>query len=71
MKRIIRVYQWIDGKEVCHHDPNVIARLILETKVELDIDYFKENGHAKIGSSRDLIGEKVKIGEKVFEVPEH
>jgi hypothetical protein len=71
MKTIVRVYTYPNGKEVCHSEVNKIIELLSKPAEELDLDYLKENGHAKIGTSRDLMGEEVKIGDTTLTIPQH
>lgn len=68
MKSIVRVYVNENGKEVCKHKPAEILKAIASNNHDLDIDYTKENGHAKIGTLGDLAGETVKVGESTVEI---
>ena len=68
MKSIVRVYVNENGKEVCKHKPAEILKAIAGNDHELDIDYLKENGRAKIGTLGDLVGETVKVGETTVEI---
>ena len=68
MKSIVRVYVQENGKEVCKSKPADILKAIAGNDPDLDIDYLRENGHAKIGTLGDLSGETVKVGDGTFEV---
>lgn len=71
MKEIVRIYIYQDGKETCIKDPESMVQLLNTPTDELDLDYNDNRGHAKAGSSRDLIGETVKVGPFEIEITEH
>jgi hypothetical protein len=71
MKEIIRIYIYPDGKETCVKDPEEMVKLLTNPSEELDLDYNDSRGHAKAGTSRDLIGETVKVGESTIEINNH
>jgi hypothetical protein len=71
MKKIVRLYFYHDGKETCVKDPLEMVRLLSDPREEIDLDYHDHRGHAKAASSRDLIGETVKVGEIEIEIINH
>jgi hypothetical protein len=71
MKEIVRLYVYEDHKEVCIKDPDKIVRILLAPTDEIDLDYHDARGHAKIGKSRDFVGQVVKIGDHELQIPEH
>jgi len=71
MKEIVRLYFYTDGKETCVKDPLEMARLLSDPQADIDLDYHDHRGHAKAASSRDLIGETVKVGEIEIEIINH
>jgi hypothetical protein len=71
MNEIVRLYLEQNGKEICIKDPAEMARLLSSVTEEIDLDYHDPRGHAKAGSSRDLIGKTVKIGDHELEIPQH
>lgn len=71
MTTILRIYQEVDGKEVCIREPKEIVKILSKPKQEIDLD-FEQGGRVKMGSSSDFIGQTVKIGEDLeLEIPEH
>ena len=70
MKSIIRVYQTVGGKEQCIQDPDQILKIISGAKEDIDLDWI-QGKQCKISSSRELIGETVKIGDSQIDVHEH
>lgn len=70
MKSIIRVYQIVDGKEQCTQDPDQILKIVSSAKEDIDLDWI-QGKQCKISSSRELIGETVKIGDTQIEIHEH
>jgi hypothetical protein len=70
MTEILRIYPIVKGQETCIKDPKEILKHLSKTKVEVDLD-FNQGGRVKMGTSRDLIGQLVKVGENEFEIPEH
>jgi len=68
MKSIVRVYVKENGREVCKQKPAEIMKAIAGNDPDLDIDYLKENGHAKIGTLSELSGQTVKVGENTVEI---
>lgn len=71
MAQILRLYPIIDGKETCVREPKEIARLLANPSKEIDLDY-ERAGRVKMGSSRDFIGETVKVGDDIqIQIPEH
>jgi hypothetical protein len=71
MIEIVRIYTYPAGKEVCTKDPQEMLKMLANPAEELDLDYHDHRGHAKIATSRDLIGKTVKIGDHELEIPEH
>jgi hypothetical protein len=69
MKQIIRIYE--GPKEVCIKDPEQIVKKLSKPVENFQLDYF-ENKRTFMGTSRELIGETVLIGE-TFEIviPQH
>jgi hypothetical protein len=48
-----------------------MVKLLSDPQEEIDLDYHDARGHAKAATSKDLIGQTVKIGEEEVEIPEH
>ena len=71
MKEIVRLYVYVDRKEVCIKDPAEMVKVLSNPTDDIDLDYHDARGHAKIATSRDLIGQVVKIGEHELQIPEH
>jgi len=71
MNEIVRLYLEQNGTETCIKDPAEMARILSDPQVDIDLDYHDHRGHAKAASSRDLIGQTVKIGEEEIEIPQH
>jgi hypothetical protein len=71
MNEIVRLYFYTDGKETCVKDPHEMVRLLSDPQEEIDLDYHDARGHAKAATSKDLIGQTVKIGEEEVQIPEH
>lgn len=69
MKKIIRIYE--GPKEVCIKDPEQIVKKLSKPAEDYQLDYF-ENERTIMGTSRELIGETVAIGD-TFEIaiPQH
>lgn len=65
MKKILRLYVWVDGKEVCIKDPIKIIETLNNLSTDVDLDY-SVGEHVKIGSTRELIGETVMVGNEDF-----
>lgn len=71
MTTILRIYQVVDGKEVCIREPKEIVKILSKPKEEIDLD-FEQGGRVKMGSSADFIGQTVQVGEALeLEIPEH
>jgi hypothetical protein len=45
--------------------------LLSKPQEDIDLDYHDSRGHAKVATSRDLIGETVQVGEVEIEIPVH
>ena len=71
MKSVVRIYVQENGKENCIKEPKRIIDALTNPKEEIDLDYLMENGHAKIGTSRDIMGEEVLVHGVKVKVPEH
>lgn len=71
MKTIVRLYVIEGGKEVCVKDERLMTRILANLTEEIDLDYHDVRGHAKMATSRDLIGQTVKIGDSELEIPNH
>jgi hypothetical protein len=71
MKRILRIYLYLNGKEQCISDPVEIAKHLSTATESIDLDWADSRGHAKIATSADLAGETVKVGEQEVEIPQH
>lgn len=71
MITILRAYiQEING-ELCIRKPEELVQLLTHPLAEIDIDY-QEGKSVKMGSSKDFIGKKVKVGDEYeIEIPEH
>jgi hypothetical protein len=71
MIEVVRVYAQVEGKEVCIKEADEIVRMLTNPVHELDLDYHDARGHAKAGSSQDLVGQIVKVGELQILINEH
>ena len=67
MRTILRVYIG----PTCIKEPGEIVNQILNLTQPLDIDWAEKSGRVKMGTTQDLSGELVKIGEQDFTVPIH
>lgn len=67
MKKILRLYIGPD----CIKDEAKIIDKILAVTESIDLDYALKSGKVKMGSSQELAGEKVLIGDQEVEVPFH
>lgn len=70
MKEILRLYVEVKGQDVCIKDPKEMIKILSKPKVDIDLD-FEYDGRAKMGSSRDFIGQTVKVGDHELEIPAH
>lgn len=72
MKQIVRVYvkDQKTGREKGEMDPDKIVAALSKPTEDLELDYDIGN-NVKMGTSRELIGEKVKVGDMEIEIPEH
>jgi hypothetical protein len=71
MNEIVRLYLYENGKEVCVKEPEQMLNLLATATDEIDLDYHDHRGHAKAASSRDLIGQTVKVGGLELVIPAH
>jgi hypothetical protein len=71
MNEIVRLYFYENGKETCVKDPKEMLNLLATVTEEIDLDYHDHRGHAKAASSRDLIGQTVRVGEQELVIPNH
>ena len=71
MKTIVRLYIQEGGKEVCVKDEKSMIKILANPTADIDLDYHDARGFAKIATSRDLIGQTVKIGDSELEIPNH
>ena len=71
MKEIVRLYLYADGKEKCIKDPAEMVKLLSDPREEIDLDYHDARGFAKVATSKDLIGETVKVGEVEINIINH
>jgi hypothetical protein len=71
MKEIVRLYLYPNGKETCIKEPQEMVRLLSDPQEEIDLDYHDARGFAKVATSKDLIGQTVRVGEVEIEIPEH
>jgi hypothetical protein len=67
MRKILRVYIGPD----CIKEPGEVVNRILNLTESLDIDYAEKSGRVKMGTTSELAGEKVMIGDQEFVVPVH
>ena len=70
MKEILRLYVEVKGQETCIKDPKEMVKHLSKPKLDIDLD-FEYGGRVKMGSSRDFIGQTVKIGDHELEIPAH
>ncbi len=70
MKKVIRIYEVNPKthKEESISEPEKIIAAISKPTGTVDLDYF-ENGSVKMGTSDDLAGETVLVGEIEIEIP--
>jgi hypothetical protein len=71
MKTIVRLYLQEGGKEVCVKEEREMIKILANPTEDIDLDYHDARGFAKIATSRDLIGQTVKIGDSELEIPNH
>jgi hypothetical protein len=71
MKTVVRLYIQKGGKEVCVKEEKEMIKILSNPKEEIDLDYHDARGFAKIGTSKDLIGQTVIIGDSELEIPNH
>lgn len=70
MITVLRAYVDDGGQEKCIKKPEEIIQLLSNPVKEIDLDY--DNGNSvQMGTSKDLIGQPVKVGEYDILVPEH
>jgi hypothetical protein len=70
MKEILRLYIEVKGQETCIKEPKEILKLLSKPKLDIDLD-FDHGGRVKMGSSRDFIGQTVKVGDHELEIQVH
>ena len=70
MKAILRLYIETKGQETCIKDPKEMIKILSKSKADIDLD-FEYGGRVKMGSSRDFIGQTVKVGDHELEIPAH
>lgn len=72
MKKIVRLHVFDRklGREVGINDSNDIIKRLNKVKEDTELDYL-EGGSVKMGTSRELIGETVMIGEDTLEIRNH
>lgn len=72
MKQIVRlhVYDPKLKREVGIMDPEEIAKRLNKPTEDIELDY-DEGNNVRMGTSRELIGETVKVGEVEMEIPDH
>lgn len=70
MKEILRLYIEVKGQETCIKDPKEMVKHLSKPKLDIDLD-FEYGGRVKMGSSRDFIGQTVKVGDRELEIPAH
>jgi len=72
MKEIVRLHMF-DPKlkrEVGIMDPEEIVKRLSKPTEDIELDY-DEGTNVKMGTSRELIGETVRVGEIEFKIPNH
>jgi hypothetical protein len=72
MKNIVRVYH-VDiknNREVAITDNEEIVKILSKLTCEIDLDY-DIGKNVKMGTSKELIGETVRVGEFEIQVPKH
>ena len=72
MKKIERlhVYDPKLKRELGINDQGEILDRLNNPTEDIELDYL-EGGGAKMGTSRELIGETVKVGDVELEIPQH
>ena len=70
MTEILRIYPIVKGQETCIKDPKEMIKILSKPKVDIDLD-FEYGGRVKMGSSRDFIGQTVKVGDHELEIQVH
>lgn len=72
MKTIVRIYAF-DKKlkrDVAITDENEIVEALSNPVLAIDLDY-NTGSNVKMGTSQELIGEVVKVGDMEVRIPEH
>jgi hypothetical protein len=72
MKKIMRVYvpDQKTGVEKSITEPDEIAKILSKPKADLDLDY-DVGQNFKMGTSKELIGQTVIVGDLEMVIPEH
>lgn len=74
MKTIVRVYlkDPKTGREMGEMEPDKIVAALAKPTEDIELDYDDGSGrNVKMGTSRELVGEKVRVGEMEIEIPAH
>lgn len=74
MKEIVRIYvkDPKTGRERGEMDPEKIVAALSKPTEDIELDYDNGSGlNVRMGTSTELIGEKVKIGDMEIEIPSH
>jgi hypothetical protein len=74
MKEIVRIYvkDPKTGRERGEMDPEKIVAALSKPTEDIELDY--DDGsrrNVRMGTSKELVGEKVKVGDMEIEIPAH
>ena len=74
MKEIVRIYvkDPKTGRERGEMDPEKIVAALSKPTEDIELDYDDGSGrNVRMGTSKELAGEKVKVGDMEIEIPAH
>jgi len=74
MKEIVRIYvkDPKTGRERGEMDPEKIVAALSKPTEDIELDYDDGSGrNVRMGTSMELVGEKVKVGDMEIEIPAH
>lgn len=74
MKEIVRIYvkDPKTGRERGEMDPEKIVAALSKPTEDIELDYAYCSGrNVRMGTSKELVGEKVKVGDMEIEIPAH
>jgi len=73
MKEIVRIYvkDPKTGRERGEMDPEKIVAALSKPTEDIELDYDGSGRNVRMGTSKELVGEKVKVGDMEIEIPAH